>query len=64
MQALQPRTKVEYRITPTADGVHLCVWEVVHADVVREQPFLFKANYRVASRAEAEEILTVYFGKS
>ncbi|EKQ68847.1 hypothetical protein OsccyDRAFT_3399 [Leptolyngbyaceae cyanobacterium JSC-12] len=50
---------IRYRITPHGDGVIFCLWEVAPSDV-REQPFLFKINQRLASREEAQELLKNY----
>ncbi len=60
MKAVTSPTKVQYRITPTEDGFHLCVWEKATVNEVRVKPFLFKANYRTSSQAEANAILSLY----
>lgn len=60
MKAVTAPTKVQYRITPTEGGFHLCVWERATVNEVRVKPFLFKANYRVTSKTEAETILSLY----
>jgi hypothetical protein len=64
MPVLNARDTIRYQITPNVDGVTLCVWEVARNNdsqqVSQEKGFLFKANHRLSSKQEAQELLKQY----
>jgi hypothetical protein len=61
MQGVYPLPmNLQYKITATTDGVHLCVWETARMSDVRVKPFLFKVNHHLSSHEEAEQVLRYY----
>lgn len=60
MQSVDIPQLIKYSITPIDDGILLCIWEPAPLSESRVRPFLFMARYRLASQAEAQQILDYY----
>lgn len=60
MPVLHIPDTIRYQIIAHSTGATLCLWETAQATGSREQPFLFKVNQRVASKEEAQRLLTHY----
>lgn len=60
MSILKVPDTIQYSITPSQNGVTLCLWETARNSKSQDKSFLFKVNQRVASREEAKRLLRNY----
>lgn len=60
MQSLKAPYVLKYSVTPSDDGLTLCIWEPAPINDTRIRPFLFMAKYRIASDDEVSLILSQY----
>lgn len=51
---------IQYSITPSENGVTLCLWETARNSKSRDTSFLFKVKQRLSSREEAKRLLQNY----
>lgn len=51
---------MKYRISRTETGVLLKIWAPAPLNEARTRPFLFLAQYRLASEKEARQLLNTY----
>ncbi len=54
------KPRIQWQISPCETGVHLSVWEPAPVSGDRLNPYLFMANYRLDSEAQAHQILQQY----
>ena len=54
---------MKYRISQTETGVLLRVWAPAPLSEDRTRPYLFLAQYRLASEKEAIKLLGAYFNR-
>lgn len=60
MHILNIPDQIRYSITPSENGVTLCVWEDNRSAQAHDKNFLFKINQRVSSQEEAQQLLRHY----
>ena len=60
MHSLKAPYVLKYSITPSDDGLTLCIWEPASINETRVRPFLFMAKYRLETEDEANLVLGHY----
>lgn len=60
MHSLKTPYVLKYSITPSDDGLTLCIWEPAAINESRVRPFLFMAKYRLETEDEAHLVLGHY----